>query len=104
MIPIVEHTYTNEDGEKRHITRIFDNGDVIFNEDGESLKCSGAEWTKWCGKECQSAFDAHFVPAAYMPKAAGIKVAATAPDVKSEFNKDADWQKVQQIKKSPKKS
>jgi hypothetical protein len=104
MIPIGEYTYTNAKGEKRHVTRTFDNGDVIFNEGDQSLKCSGVEWEKWCGAKCQSEFDAHFVPVGYITMEVAKIVHTPDPQTTSEFNKDAKWEKSQQIKGISKKS
>lgn len=104
MIPIGEYTYTNEKGGKRHVTRTFDNGDVIFNEDGESLKCSGVEWTKWCGAKCHSEFEAHLVQESSISMEVAKVVFVPDPTTASEFNKDTKWQKPQQVKGITKKS
>ena len=107
MIPIVEHTYTNADGEKRRVTKVFSKtGNVIYNnEQGQSVGIPATEWDKWC-QDCTDVYTPTPAPPSHFAKAAAIRFGQqiAGGEIKSEFNKEAKWEKPQQIKKTFKKS
>ena len=107
MIPVSEHTYTNSDGEKRRVTKVFSKtGNVIYNnEKGQSIGVTAEAWNKWCA-DCIDEHTPHPNPPPHPLRAAALKFGQqmASAEKKSEFNEEAKWEKPQQIKKTFKKS
>lgn len=108
MIPVSEHTYTNSDGEKRRVTKVFSKtGNVIYNDEkGQSCGATAIEWAKWLGEDGQDEYTPAPPPPPHPLKVAAMKFSQqiAGGEKKSELSDGAKWEKPQQIKKSVKKS